>query len=607
LIILNDNEHIPFWNVLFCFLLNPMMNTKFYIVLLLPVLLLGCGNTEEHQVRDLMMSQYGQNREVVGDYDHRLAVKCVNGIFLGHEDDHTIFYKGIPYAKSPVGVLRWKAPMAPDSSNKVFDACYFGKMPIQTHFVSQRSSYYQQGEDCLYLNIWRNVLVKPAKRPVMVFIHGGSYGWGGTADPMFNGANFVRENKDVVLVTIGYRLGLFGFVDFSSVKGGNQYKDACNLGLLDQIAALKWIKQNIAGFGGDPDNITIFGESAGGGSVSLLTVMPQAKGLFHRAIVESGSVALTYSKQQCQGFTKRLLKASGAHTMADLARMSEKELVSINEKINDYANFPERDGRLLPTDLYRAYADGAGRDVDLLIGTNAEESRFWIGSVGGLGKFKLMLPVMYENDLSKVSSHDVSYIDSFMAMQPNGNDTWGMSEFYNELMFRCPAIRMAEGHSGCGGHTYMYYWMLPSEKSNYGACHAVELAYVFNNLNDSIYTGAGIRGQRALLAHQVQQMWVNFAKTGNPSIPGFNWLQYDAKHRYTACIGARNATAIKMEGEPLSVQRQKMSPLLRYNFNGCYSDMSLGVPFVYKCAILVFVVLLILVGGIVVTVKHFKK
>ena len=278
---------------------------------------------------------WGENRAAEEPYDPALAAVCANGTFLGTRKGQVLCFRGIPFACPPVGELRWKKPQPAPDRGGVYEARYNGRSPIQTEWPSERASYYPQGEDCLYLNVW-TAEPRGEKKTVMVFIHGGSYGWGGTADPLYDGENLVRAHPEVVLVTIAYRVGIAGFVDFSGVPGGEAYPDAPNLGLWDQIEALRWIRRNIAAFGGDPDKVTIFGESAGGGSVSLLPFIPEAKGLFRRVIAESGSVALTYSREECRDFTRRLMKAAGADTMRDLLELTEEELAEVNRKVNFY-------------------------------------------------------------------------------------------------------------------------------------------------------------------------------------------------------------------------------------------------------------------------------
>ena len=319
---------------------------------------------------------WGENRPVTDGFDPSLAARCDNGTFIGTRTDDVLVFRGIPFACPPVGELRWKKPLPAPENDGIFEAKYNGRSPIQTEWATERASYYPQGEDCLYLNVWTAAEPQTEGKTVMVFIHGGSYGWGGTADPLYDGKNLIRAHPEIVLVTIAYRIGIMGFVDFSAVPGSEAYPDAPNLGLWDQIEALRWIRRNIGAFGGDREKVTVFGESAGGGSVSLLPFIPEAKGLFRRVIAESGSVALTYSKEECQDFTRRLMKAAGAENMNDLLLLSEEELMQVNEQVNFYNNFPQRDGVLIPEDPYTPYQEGHTTDADILIGTNADESNY---------------------------------------------------------------------------------------------------------------------------------------------------------------------------------------------------------------------------------------
>ncbi|MBQ5764044.1 MAG: carboxylesterase family protein, partial [Ruminococcus sp.] len=466
--------------------------------------------------------------------------------------------------------------------------------PIQTEWKTEQASYYPQGEDCLYLNIWVNRTDDRTDKPVMVFLHGGSYGWGGTADPLYDGKALVSKHPDIILVTVGYRTGLMGFVDFSYLKGGDEYPDAPNLGILDQIEALRWVHNNIRAFGGDPENVTVFGESAGGGSVSLLPIIPQTKGLFRRVIGESGSVALTFSKEECREFTMRLIKESGARSMDDLLKMDEQQLRALNEKVNYYNNFPQRDGRLIPENPYEPYENGATADVDILIGTNSNEMNYWIGEIGGVVPFRFSIPVKFENDMKLLPKEDKARAKQFMS-RLQGHSMWRMAEFYNEMMFRLPAIYQAQEHSKNGGKAYMYYWTVPSAMPLRKACHAVELAYVFGNLDETIYTGE--RADEAL-SDMVMQMWTNFARTGDPSVNGLGWFPYDESSRVSMVISKEP----HLKSDVLREQRELLSPLLHYMINPSYATLDYNVPFVRK-AILGGVAAAAAVAGIAILVK----
>lgn len=522
-----------------------------------------------------LMALYGENKELNANPDKEHAVKCLNGTFVPKLNGTVRIFKGIPFAMPPIGERRWKKAEPIPNSDKIYEAYYNGKSPIQTIIDSERASYYPQSEDCLYLNIWVNDANKDKKKPIMVFIHGGSYGWGGTADPLYDGTNFIKLHPEVILITIAYRTGIMGFIDLSYLKGGEEYEDAPNLGLLDQIEALRWIKKNGEAFGGDINNVTIFGESAGGGSVSILPLIKEAKGLFHRVIAESGSLSLTYAKEECKSFTDKLIKAAGTDSMEDLMKLSTEEIAKLNEGLNESNNFPMRDGKLIPIDPYEPYLKGETKDVDMILGTNANELYYWIGELGGLFNYSAGMPIKYKVDIAKVSEEDMVHVKDFMRTA-KGNKVARISEFYNEIMFRLPAIKQAEGHSSNGGNVYMYYWKEESKIPLYKACHAVELAYVFYNIDETIYTGEKADEQ---LARNVSNMWVNFAKTGNPSLEDIKWNKYDIKNRKTIIF---EKDKIRVESDILKNQREQLFPIVQYMINPGYADVDMNMSLIDK-------------------------
>ena len=559
-----------------------MKKRVWIIALLVGVLLLsGCNAGDYEAVKTQVRNLYGENEIITGEYDSSLAAVCNNGVFVGLNDNGVISYKGIPYAEPPVGNLRWKNPVPAQDSETVYQAYYYGYSPVQTEWPSEPGSYYPQSEDCLTLNVWSNANGPSDGKTVMVFFHGGSYGWGAVSDPMYDGHNLIEKYPDVILVTVEYRLGILGFIDFSSVPGGDEYSTSGNLGLLDQVCALQWIKKNISAFGGDPDNITIFGESAGAGSVSLIPLINEADGLYRRVIAESGSVALTYSKEECRNLTNLLLEKSGCSTMSELTALSEEELMSLNEDLNDYNNFPERDGVVLPEDLYAAYEDDEAAKVDMLIGTNADEVRYWIDEMGyyvsgipGMAIYRHVFPIIYENNRKLMTNEEKQCVNEFLSLQ-NGKKTWKLTELYNELLFRVPSLKQAELHAANGNTVYNYYWTMPGENETLGACHATELIYVFNNPQVNIYNGDVFNRE---LADTVQDMWVNFAKTGDPGTETISWKAYNSQTRMTIVLGEE----VRMESGIKDEQRELMEPLLGHYFNGCYSQLDLMVPQTFR-------------------------
>ena len=517
--------------------------------------------------KERLRALFGENKELKENPDKAHSIKCHNGVFVPKVIDTVSVFRGIPFALPPINERRWKKPVPVSKSDKIYEAYYNGKSPIQTVIDSERASYYPQSEDCLYLNVWVNDACKDKNKPIMVFIHGGAYGWGGTADPLYDGLNFIKLHREVILITIAYRVGLFGFIDLSYLKGGEEFKDAPNLGIYDQIEALHWIQNNGEAFGGDINNVTIFGESAGGGSVSILPLVKEAKGLFHRVIAESGSLALTYAKDECKPFTDKLIKAAKTDSMDDLMKLSTEQLAKLNEGLNEANNFPMRDGELIPLDPYEPYLKGETKDIDMMMGSNANEINYWIGELGGLFNYCAGMPFKYKNDISKLSKEDKELVKKFMR-ETKGNKITRISEFYNEMMFRLPMIYQAEGHSSNNGNFYMYYWKEESKIPLYKACHAVELAYVFYNIDETIYTGEVADKE---LAEMVSNMWVEFAKTGNPSLEGISWNKYDIKNRKTMIF---KKGEVKEEKDILNKQRETLFPIVKYMINPGYADIA---------------------------------
>ena len=410
---------------------------------------------------------------------------------------------------------------------------------------------------------------------------------------MFNGLNLVKKYPDVIVVTVGYRLGLFGFIDFSSVTGGENYKSATNLGLLDQICALKWIQKNIKNFGGDPKKVTLMGQSSGAGSISLLPLIDDSKGLFKRMILESGSFSLSFSTDEAKILTQKLLKESGAKNMDDLMKLSETELIKINNEIGDYANFAIRDKNTFSTDLYEAYKSGKAKDIDILVGSNQDEVKYWIltfsyysdllnsisrslALTAGEFVLKYGIIILYENNIKLMSNEDKEYAEEFMKLV-EGKKYEKILEFYSEILFRVPLTKIADYHSESGGNTYFYHWKLPGENKKLGACHNIELAYTLNNLDEDRFNGKKINNE---FADKIQDMWTNFAKTGNPTTSEITWEKYDTSKRKVILLDEK----IEMAEDLKEEQREILEPLLKYYINGNFVQISYNVPETYKIA-----------------------
>lgn len=219
---------------------------------------------------------------------------------------------------------------------------------------------------------------------------------------------------------MNYRLGLLGFLDLSSLPDGKNYSRSGNLGILDQVEALRWIRRNIAAFGGDPDNVTIVGHSAGAGSISVLVSIDEAQGLFRRAIMQSGSLALTSSREDCQSLTRRVLDATGAKTVADLQALSLDDIIALNDEVGRFFRFPERDGKLIPEDPYSRF-DGFNAGIDMLMGSTSDETRYWIDAMGGEVNFGLAVKLWYRYIAQSLDSAERESAAHFLDVVPKDN------------------------------------------------------------------------------------------------------------------------------------------------------------------------------------------
>ena len=472
--------------------------------------------TEFDEAKKRMEALYGENRKIEdGSYDESCAVKCVNGTFVGKRADGVVAFKGIPFVgEQPTGALRWKAPVDVAPDDGVYEAYYFGKVPCQVPNVGQMGSLYPQGEDCLHLNVWR-ADGDAEKRPVMVWIHGGAYELGATTEPREEGTAFVRENPEVILVSVEYRLNALGFLRLSHLPGGEDYPDAQNLGLMDQMAALKWVHENIEAFGGDPGNVTIFGQSAGGGSVSLLPLAPGAHEYFQKVIAQSGSPAFCRSTEQSIEATNALMEALGAKTVADLMETDVDEVVAMASKVLGMPlTTPERDGAFLPKEAFDAYEAGAAKGFVIMQGCTKDECSYFVGGVGP----ELFMPWAKggkAEKLAQCTDEERALAESYFA-DLQGEDYDRLSHFLDQYWFNAPLIRTAENQVKAGGKTYVYYFRVESSVPLMKSGHAIELSELFNHPEETFVTG---RQFDATFSKTMRKMWVQFAKCGDPSLP----------------------------------------------------------------------------------------
>ena len=462
-------------------------------------------------------------------------MKCINGTFVGKKNEGVISYKGIPFVgKQPVGELRWKAPVDVVPDEGVYEAYYNAKSPCQNESITEPASLYYQSEDCLYLNVWK-AEDSGKKKPVMVWIHGGAFEYGGTVDPMYECRNLVEENPDVIAVSIAYRVGVFGFFHLSHLPDGKDYPDAQNLGLMDQMMALKWVHENISAFGGDPDNVTIFGESAGAGSVTLLPLIEGSHKYFRRVIAQSGSPVFTRSTEQAIECTNELMSILGCKTVADFQKVDAAKFVEASAVLG-LRVWAERDGIYLPLNPYEAYANGAAKDIAILQGCNKDELGYFVHGFG-LEPYNQWATDRKAKRMAQLTEEEKALVESFCKdakeVSPEYSST---SRLFDQIVFIAPLFRMSENQTKAGGKSYTYYFTPESSIPLIKCGHAVELATVLNHPENTIYTG---RAFDETFCKTMRKMWVQFAKTGNPSLSAdispdgkaHEWPLYDLQNK----------------------------------------------------------------------------
>lgn len=430
-------------------------------------------------------------------------------------------FRGIPFARPPVGPLRWRAPERPEPWEQVRACAAFGPACPQPR-IPIFGVMGPTSEDCLYLNVWTAAKDAGAKLPVMVWIHGGSYAFGAGSLPLYDGAALAR--RGVVLVTINYRLGPFGYLahpalSAESGRGSGAY------GFLDQVAALEWVQRNIAAFGGDPGCVTIFGESAGGGSVTGLLVSPLAKGLFHRAIAQSG-VLFAQPLAAAEASGERLAEELGCDSLEALrARPADALLKAAAVSMNIFGEGafrfgPVIDGHLLPADPVELMA--RQHDVPLLLGSCADEgSIFVVSSPEGASKAAL------ERAATGLFGDQAPRVLELYPVEQDAQARAALSRLVADAYFIAPIRAFARARADLRSPTFLYHFTRVSPGARLlrlGAHHAAELGYIFGTLNPM-----GTNQDDRALAERIAAAWVRFARAGDPNGEGLPaWPAYAA-------------------------------------------------------------------------------
>ncbi|MEV7892675.1 carboxylesterase/lipase family protein [Streptomyces cyaneofuscatus] len=453
--------------------------------------------------------------------------RTVRGTVRGAVERGVAVFRGIPYAAAPVGARRFRAPEPPEPWEGVRDALAFGptapKRPYAPPLDRLLPDPAVEGEEWLNLNVWTpstegaEGCERAEGLPVLVWIHGGSLLHGSSAVPVYDGSAFARDG--VVLVSVNYRLGVEGFGLFPDAPA--------NRGLLDQLAALEWVRDNIAGFGGDPDRVTVAGESAGAVSIGALLATDRAAGLFRRAVLQSGAPA-ALTPDAARGTTELIARRLGVPaTAAAFAAVDPAALLTAQTEVTSGGNpLTGRnsfqlvvDGELLTQDPAEALRTGpAAAGIDLLMGTNTEEYRLWFvpgGLTERISRLKLRLALLK----FKVPNATAR---TYRSNRPDATPGELLGALATDLLLRVPLNRLADARAGAPGSTYVYEFGWPSPVQRLGACHALELGFVFDTLAhpDTVALTGSDAPQE--LADAMHRAWVEFATTGDPGWPSWD-------------------------------------------------------------------------------------
>ncbi|MGD0795295.1 MAG: carboxylesterase/lipase family protein [Dehalococcoidales bacterium] len=481
------------------------------------------------------------------------VVTTKSGKLEGIYQDGLYIFKGIPYAAPTMGELRWMPPQPVKPWSGVRKADKFGTVAAQSRPTTGPLAAFVEAEpmseDCLFLNIWTPSLDN-AKRPVMFWIHGGAFVFGSGSSISYNSGALAKRGN-IVQVTINYRLGELGFLRLKDVTGG-KIPATGNEGLLDQIAALKWVRDNIAAFGGDPKNVTVFGESAGGMSIGCLLAMPAAKGLFHKAICESGvgsmSLSLTTANATAENFLKILgIKGSDAKALRALTMQQvldtdaplKTAMTRPGEAPRATVTAPVIDGELIPDITNKVARQGSAKEIPVIIGTNRDEWKLFGLMQPGIAqmdeaalKVRLATMIMPAYVPGLIEAYKKALVKRGVKTTPQEI----LSAIHTDGMFRMPAIELVEAQrdNGQRSFNYIFDWVSPVLGGMLGACHALEIGFVFGTYNDK-FCGAGPEADK--LSQCIQDAWLAFARTGNPSCECLGkWPEY-GKKRLTMILG----------------------------------------------------------------------
>jgi para-nitrobenzyl esterase len=461
-----------------------------------------------------------------------------SGRVRGTDLGGVLAWKGLRYAAPPTGARRFLAPAALEPWDGVLDATELGpSCPQPTQRPAGWTHEALEDEDCLRLNVWTPAL-DGKRRPVLVWFHGGGFAIGSGSWPVYDGAALARRG-DVVTITVNHRLGALGYLHLAGL-GGAELAASGNAGMLDLVASLQWVQRNAAAFGGDPDNVMIFGESGGGAKVSTLLAMPAAKGLFHRAAIQSGPARFVLSaeqaKEQTQRFLAKLGIAQGPGAVDALRALPASALIeaqggrdAMGTGARGFA--PVLDGEVIPLHPAQALERGAAPDVPVIIGTNFDEATMFLGADPALADPSKLSFADLPERLKMYGERAQPLIAAYRESRPDATALDILLAINTDAMMRVPSIKLAEKKLAGPGKAPVYMYLFCWSAGPLRSAHGFELPFMFDNAREPVLHASPSRQQ---LADRMSEAWLGFARTGDPNHDGLpKWRPYDTATRAT--------------------------------------------------------------------------